>query len=104
MAAEPSVSRVDIMRSEEAGPTWWKRQAGLTGATYSDATLVENFAGSWKPAEFRESKNAESEPHPETFSIGKYGLMISSHHEQHVKAYEKHTKVSQADWVSQILK
>ena len=88
--------------SPVAGPQWWQRQAGATGLTWSDRSLVQNYANDNIPAQFM-SEQAPADPHPETFLVKKYGLMTSDHHHQHVHSYENRNKVSQAYWAKSVL-
>lgn len=82
-----------------AGPAWWSRQQNETGITYSDSSLVENFANSNHSAEFYNVPSTQ-QISPEEFEVTKFGLMTSSMRDQHVRAYENHNKISQANWGS----
>jgi len=91
-----------MIESNLAGPPWWLRQRNATGITYSDASLVENYANVNTPAEFYNVK-APAEISPEQFTVSKYGLVRSSMREQHMQSYENRNKVSQAYWGSNFL-
>jgi len=95
-------SNVSMIQDAVVNPPWWKRQRNAVGVTYSDASLVQNYANVNKEPEFY-TQQVATEPSPEQFIVGKFGLITSTMREQHVMSYENRQKVSQANWGSYFL-
>ena len=70
---------------------------GGSGITYSDRTLVQSYATPFRDAEALPGK-AEATPLPESYQVGKFGLMKSDFRDQCVRSYENRQKVGQGYW------